>query len=92
MTTKPDTRHLDTAINILKGTGASKRAPRKAQVTITIHVGTDRISGERAYTLQANGKTVEEGLGDVGYARRRAEERADRIKGLGKTVIIKDPE
>jgi hypothetical protein len=77
-----DTRHLDTAISILKGTEGSKRAKRKAQVEIIVEA-----YGER-YTIQMNGKVLEEGEGSVGYAKERAEDRANRIRALGKTVVV----
>lgn len=78
----PDTRHLDTAISIFKGTPASKRAPRKAQVTITVewHKG--------AYTLQSNGRIVEAGDGTADYANERGKARAVSIRALGKTCLV----
>lgn len=79
MTSK--TKHLDTAIEILGG-GKAKRAPRKFDVTITVtHSGND-------YILQNNGKVVEQGDGDRDYAIARANERATRIRALGKTCAI----
>lgn len=77
-----DTRHLDTAIAILKGTEGSKRAKRKAQVEIIVE------AYGKAYTIQMNGKVLEEGEGSVEYAKERAEDRANRIRALGKTVVV----
>lgn len=77
-----DTRHLDTAISIFKGNAGSKRAPRKAQVEITV------MAASHGYVIQANNKIVETGAGDEAYAKTRAEARADAIRKLGKTVTI----
>lgn len=81
-TPRTDTRHLDTAIAILKGTTGSKRAKRAAQVEITVG-----FHG-KAYTIQMNGKMLEEGVGTAEYAMERANERATRIRVLGKTVLV----
>jgi hypothetical protein len=75
------TRHLDTAIEILGG-GKTKRAPRRAQVEITV------MAASNGYVIQANNKIVETGAGDAEYAKQRAEARADNIRKLGKTVIV----
>jgi len=77
-----DTRHLDTAISILKGTEGSKRAKRVAQVEIIVG------AYGKAYTIQMNGKVLEEGVGTAEYAMERANERASRIRALGKTVVV----
>jgi hypothetical protein len=77
-----DTRHLDTAISILKGTEGSKRAKRKTQVEIVVE------AYGKHYTIQMNGKVLEEGEGSVEYAKERAEDRANRIRALGKTVVV----
>lgn len=76
------TKHLDTAIAILKGNPAAKRAPRKAQVEIEV------FASGGTYTVTSNGKTVEEGAGDAAYAKERADARADAIRKLGKTVTV----
>lgn len=78
-----DTRHLDTAIAILKGTEGSKRAKRKAQVELSVEV----YAG--GYTIQMNGRLLETGSGDREYALARAKDREERIKGIGKTVKTK---
>lgn len=77
-----NTKHLDTAIAILSGTEGSKRAKRKAQVEIIVE------AYGKSYTIQMNGKVLEEGVGTVGYAKERAEDRAARIRALGKTVLV----
>jgi hypothetical protein len=77
-----DTRHLDTAITILKGTAGSKRTKRAAQVEIVVE------TYGKAYTIQMNGKMLEEGVGTAEYAMKRANERASRIRALGKTVLV----
>lgn len=76
------TKHLDTAISILKGTEGSKRAKRKAQVEIIVE------AYGKSYTIQMNGKVLEEGVGSVEYAKARAEDRATRIRALGKSVVV----
>ena len=76
------TKHLDTAIAIFKGTEGSKRAKRKAQVEIIVE------AYGKAYTIQMNGKVLGEGEGSVEYAKERAEDRASRIRALGKTVVV----
>lgn len=79
------TKHLDTAINILKGTGAAKRAPRKADAVITSEYWVQ--SGD--YTIQVNGKVVEQGTApDLKYVKDAEETRAARIRAMGKTVVI----
>lgn len=76
------TKHLDTAIAILSGSAAAKRAPRKAQAEITC------LLAGNSYVITVNGKTVESGEGPEEYARERTEARAAAIRGLGKTVTI----
>ena len=80
--TTSKTKHLDTAIAILSGTEGSKRAKRKAQVEIIVE------AYGKSYTIQMNGKVLEEGVGTVEYAKERAEDRAARIRALGKTVLV----
>ena len=77
-----DTRHLDTAIALFKGTEGSKRVKRKAQVEIIVE------AYGKMYTIQMNGKLLEEGVGTADYAMERANERANRIRAIGKTVIV----
>lgn len=76
------TKHLDTAIAILKGSPAAKRATRKAQVELEVWV----TNG--TYMIVSNGKTLEEGPGDDAVAKQHAEARAAAIRALGKTAII----
>jgi hypothetical protein len=76
------TKHLDTAIAILKGSAITKRAKRMAQVEIVV------LADGASYTIQMNGKVLEEGAGTVAHAKERAEARADRIRDLGKTCIV----
>lgn len=81
------TRHLDTAIAILSGAGMPKRPPKKAQVEVIVEV-----EGS-TYTIQVNGKVVESescfsGVSVVEYATQRAEERAKRVRALGKTCTV----
>ena len=80
--TTSKTKHLDTAIAILSGTEGSKRAKRKAQVEIIVE------AYGKNYTIQMNGKVLEECVGTMGHAKERAEERANRIRALGKTVLV----
>lgn len=76
-----DTRHLDTAIAILSGVNAPKRAPRKGvQMHVTFYQDT--------YCIQMNGKTIEEGVGDEAYAAQRAGTRAEAMRKLGKQVTV----
>jgi hypothetical protein len=76
-----DTRHLDTAIAIFNG--RAKRPARKAQVEI--HV----LSHKGRYSIQLNGKPlVVDALGDTLTALSDAEQRANTIRALGKTVVI----
>ena len=72
----------DKVIAILRGIGAAKRAPRKAQVTLTV----EWYDG--AYFIQSNGKVVEQGDGTADYANDRAKARATAIRVLGKTCIV----
>ena len=80
--TTSKTKHLDTAIAILSGAGTPKRAKRVAQVEIIVE------TYGKAYTIQTNGKVLEEGVGTAEYAMERANERASRIRALGKTVVV----
>jgi len=80
--TTSKTKHLDTAIAILSGAGMPKRAKRAAQVEIIVE------TYGKAYTIQMNGKVLEEGVGTAEYAMERANERASRIRTLGKTVVV----
>lgn len=76
-----DTRHLDTAISILRG--GAKRPARKAQVEIHVlaHMG--------RYSIQLNGRPlVVDKLGSPEEARADAEQRAATIRTLGKSVVI----
>lgn len=77
-----NTRHLDVAISILRGTDGAKRAKRKAQVEVLV------VWDKGTYTIQMNGKVLEEGEGTGEYALERAEDRAGRIRALGKTVLV----
>jgi len=80
--TTSKTKHLDTAIAILSGAGMPKRAKHAAQVEIIVE------AYGKAYTIQMNGKVLEEGVGTAEYAMERANERAGRIRALGKTVVV----
>lgn len=77
-----DTRHLDTAIAILKGTAGSKRAKRTAQVEVLVTIWDGK------YTIQVNGKLVEEGEGDDAHAMHLACTRAAHANRLGKTSSV----
>lgn len=77
-----DTKHLDAAISIFSGSGVRKRAKRKVQAEITVE------AYGKVYTIQLNGKVLEEGVGSAAYARERAEARADRVRALGRTVMV----
>lgn len=78
--TKPDTRHLDTALSILRGTGASKRAPR---------IGTEMsvYLTPTGYTIQVNGKVLADAPGTEADARADAEARATRLRALTKKTV-----
>ena len=76
------TRHLDTAIEILRGTKGAKRAARKAQVEVLVTVFND------GYMVQINGKIVEEGDGNADEAKDIADAHAEKARQLGKTVTI----
>lgn len=80
MTNKPMMQ--DKVIDILKGSPSAKRAKRKAQVELTLTIS----NGE--YTIQLNGKTVEQAQGDESMGRKQADLRAERIRAMGKTVTI----
>jgi hypothetical protein len=70
-------------IDILRGSGGAKRASRKAQIDLTVTCGVG------VYIIQANGKTLEDGVGDRDYAESRAKARARDITAkTGKTVSI----
>lgn len=85
MTSK--TKHLDTAIDILRGSAGTKRAKRRADVELEVFSSTGPLVGP-TYTITSNGRTLETGAGDAAYAKARAEERAERMRALGKTVVI----
>lgn len=76
------TKHLDTAISILKGNPAAKRAPRKAQVELEVWAS----SG--TYTISSNSRILEAGEGTPEFAKERADARAASIRALGKTVTV----
>lgn len=76
------TKHLDTAIDILKGSLAAKRAPRKAQVEL------EMWASSGTYTISSNGRVLEAGEGTPEYAKERADARAAAIRALGKTCIL----
>lgn len=83
-TDEPTTKLLDASIAALRNDPAAKRAKRDAQVElhVTCFQGT--------YTIQANGRTVEQGDGDADFAIKRATQRGADIRlKLGKTVTIK---
>lgn len=75
------TKHLDTAIDILRGDNVSKRPKRK---TMEIAV----MGDPGAYSIQCNGRVLESGIADIGDALRRAEERAAAIRALGKRCTV----
>lgn len=78
------TRHLDSAIAILKGTAGAKRAPRKGT---EISVYLEDPCG--AYTIAVNGKVLAMGAGGRDAATKDAEARAARLQALtGKPVTI----
>lgn len=78
------TKHLDNAIAILKGTGTAKRAPRLADVRIVTEF--TPTTGE--WSVQANGKIVDQGVGTEQECLDAANARARRIRALGKTVEV----
>lgn len=84
---KPDTKHLDAAIAIFRGTPGAKRASRKAAVTLNGYADFGEVG---RYVIQANGRTVEEGLGDKHFMRQRLDERARLLEQKGMTVAINE--
>lgn len=76
------TKHLDTAIAILRGTAGSKRAPRAAQAEIVVYV----FAGW--YQVLVNGKEIATPSGDRAAAEQDAKQRAEAIRKLGKTVTV----
>ena len=77
------TKHLDTALSILKGSPAAKRAPRKVQVELTLYV--DRDAGH--YTITSNGKPLVAHMPIADSDPEMAlKARAHAIKGMGRTV------
>lgn len=85
MTSK--TKHLDTAIDLLRGSAGVKRAKRRADVEFEVFSSDGPLVGA-TYTITANSRVLESGAGDAAYAKQRAEERAARLRALGKTVVI----
>lgn len=81
---KPDTRHLDTAIDLLGGgNGSVKRAKRKAQVELVLYV--DAKNG--LYSITANGRplVVDHKIADSD-PEMALKARAESIRSAGKTV------
>lgn len=77
------TKHLDTAIAILKGTAGAKRAPRRG-TEMSVY-----LTGSGAYTIQVNSKVIAMGNGGKDAATKEAEDRAARLRALtGKPVTI----
>ena len=78
------TRHLDTAIGILKGKGGAKRPARKG-IQVTAYT-----TSEGLYVVQVNGKVVEQAEGDALAAREAAERRAEAIRKAkpGTNVLV----
>lgn len=85
MTSK--TKHLDTAIELLRGSAGAKRAKRRADVELEVFSSEGPVVGP-TYTITANTRVLESGAGNAAYAKQRAEERATRLRALGKTVVI----
>lgn len=79
---RPDTRHLDEAVRILGGSGASRA--RRA-VDYTIEVMTVSYTD---FVVTANGRIVDSGSGTIEEATARATERADTLRRMGKTVKV----
>lgn len=76
------TRLLDAMLETLRDKATAKRAPRKG-------IQIDVYMSKGQYTIQCNGKTLEEGAGDEEYAVGRASERAKKMQELtGKPCVV----
>jgi len=81
MTTRPDTRHLDTAISILSGGGKPKRKAPAPQIhLVTLNEGVSvQVNGREVWLAPSMERALED-----------AERRADtalRLKGVRPQII-----
>ena len=76
------TRHLDTAIEIFKGSELTKRS--RSGLMVSVHHDAKR----NEYVVQVGSRVVAEGTGDREAATRVAHEHAERLKALGKRVTV----
>lgn len=75
------TRILDATLAVLKGTPGSKR-------TKTHHTGIDLYIGVGKYTIQVNGRIVEDQAGTEEQGKEAAFKRAEALRRLGKNPIV----
>jgi hypothetical protein len=76
----PDTRHLDTAIGILRGSDKAKRGRPATTFTLEVFKGYALLQGAR-------GKTVAEFSGSPEFCKKQAQEYAART---GSTLTINE--
>lgn len=77
-----DTRHLDTAISILKGSGTKRT--RGPGIQVSVHHDPKR----NEFMVQVGSRIVAEGVGDRAVATRAGDEQAARLKALGKKAVV----
>lgn len=78
-----NTRHLDTAINILSGAGVAKRS-RSFSVQVSVH----HDPKKNEYLVQVGSRVVSEGTGSRADATQAGEEQVERLKVLGKKAVL----
>lgn len=78
----PPTRHLSTAIDILGGKHIVKRLTHRGAVQLDLHI--DKQAGH--FLLTSNGRTLAAGLLTEQDPKLLLQQRAQALRGLGKTV------
>jgi hypothetical protein len=77
------TRHLDVAIELLKGNDTVKRA-RMPAIQVTVHHDPKR----NEYVVQVGSRVVAEATGDRASAIKAGEDQVQRLKSLGKKTAL----
>lgn len=71
----------DKVLDVLRGTGRGKRAPRFGSLDLYLR--------EDGYLIQVGGRTIVDQAGTVEEAKKDAQDRAERMRDLtGKSVVV----